>query len=158
MLTDELVELANDDEMVLGVLAHEIGHVEHQHSLRQLYRAAGVTALIMLIGGDIGSGTEDILVQGSALLSLSYSRSAEAEADRHSVELMHKAGHDPACDRAASSSCSATSSATRQERDFLSTHPATPERIDETCAMPTRSPARRRERLSRPDCRCFTQS
>jgi Zn-dependent protease with chaperone function len=131
VLTDELVELANDDEMVLAVLAHEIGHVDHEHSLRQLYRAAGVTALIMLIGGDIGSATEDILIQGSALVSLSYSRSAEAEADRYSVELMHKAGRDPAAiarffelmrDRLGDNS----------ENDFLSTHPATPERIAET--------------------------
>jgi Zn-dependent protease with chaperone function len=129
IVTDELVALANnDDELVLGVLAHEIGHVEHQHSLRQLYRAAGVSALIMLIGGDIGSGSEDVLVQGSALLSLSYSRGAEAEADRHSVELMHEAGRDPRAivhflellrDKLGD----------REEHDFLSTHPATPERI-----------------------------
>jgi predicted Zn-dependent protease len=99
--------------------------------LRQLYRAAGATALIMLIGGDIGSGTEDLLVQGTALLSLSHSRLAEAEADRYSVELMHEAGHDPAAiarffellrDRLGDTG----------ENDFLSTHPATPERITET--------------------------
>lgn len=131
VLTDELVELAKDDEMVLGVLAHEIGHVDREHSLRQLYSAAGATALIMMIGGDIGSGTQDILIQGSALVSLSYSRSAEAEADRYSVELMHKAGHDPAAitrffellrDKLGD----------RSNQDFLSSHPATPERIEET--------------------------
>ena len=131
ILTDELVELASNDELVLGVLAHEIGHVEHQHSLRQLYRAAGVTALIMLIGGDIGSGTEDILVQGSALLSLSYSRGAEAEADRHAVELMHKAGHDPKA-IAHFLELIRDKLGDKEERDFLSTHPATPERIAET--------------------------
>lgn len=131
VLTDELVAMAKDDEVVLGVLGHEIGHVERAHSLRQLYRAAGVTALIMLIGGDIGAGTEDILVQGSALLQLSHSRDAEREADRYSVELMHKAGKDPAAiarffellrDRLGSNS----------DSDFFSTHPATPERIAET--------------------------
>lgn len=131
VLTDELVELANDEEAILGVLAHEIGHVEHQHSLRQLYRAAGVTGLVFLIGGDIGSGMEDILVQGAALASLSYSRAAETDADRYSVELMHAAGYDPMAivrflellrDRLHDTS----------EGDFFSTHPATPSRIDET--------------------------
>lgn len=131
VLTDELVELASDDQMVLGVLAHEIGHVDREHSLRQLYRAAGATALIMLIAGDIGSGMEDILVQGSALVSLSHTRAAESEADRYSVELMHKAGNDPAAivrffellrDKLGDTS----------KDDFLSTHPATPERIEET--------------------------
>lgn len=129
ILTDELVALAPGEEAVLGVLAHEIGHVERRHALRQLYRAAGVAALIMLIGGDIGSGAEDILVQGSAFVALSYSRQQEAEADRSSVELMLKAGKDPAAivgflelvrDRLEA----------RRGSDFLSTHPATQERIE----------------------------
>ncbi|HHW4643827.1 TPA: M48 family metallopeptidase, partial [Campylobacter coli] len=50
VITDQLVWLAaGDTDMLLGVLAHEIGHVELKHSLRQLYRAAGVAGLIMLI-------------------------------------------------------------------------------------------------------------
>lgn len=132
VLTDELVRLMKDDrEAVFGVLAHEIGHVEREHSLRQLYRAAGVTGLVLLIGGDIGSGAEDVLIQGAALLSLSYSRTQETEADRFSVELMHRAGRDPAAlarffeilrDRFRDTA----------ESDFLSTHPATPQRIEET--------------------------
>ena len=132
ILTDELVGLAGDDEdAILAVLAHEIGHVEHEHSLRQIYRVMGVTGLIMLIGGDIGAGAEDLLIQGAALVSLSHSRGAELEADRYSVELMHRAGRDPAAiarffellrDRFGDVG----------EGDFLSTHPATPQRIEET--------------------------
>ncbi|MGB6120204.1 MAG: M48 family metallopeptidase [Mesorhizobium sp.] len=96
VLTDELVAMVGDDsDAVLGVLAHEIGHVDREHTLRQLYRAAGIAGLIMLIGGDIGSAAEDILVQGSALVSLSYSRTQESEADRSSVDLMFKTGRDP---------------------------------------------------------------
>lgn len=97
ILTDQLVELAKGDtDMILGVLGHEIGHVEKKHSLRQLYRAAGIAGLIMLIAGDVGSGVEDILTQGGGLLALSYSRAAESEADMRSVELMRAAGRDPA--------------------------------------------------------------
>lgn len=128
VLTDQLVRMANGDtEMILGVLAHEIGHVEKQHALRQMYRAAGTAGLIMLIAGDVGSSGQEVLTDGAALLSLSYSRSAEAEADRVSVELMAKAGHDPAAigrffklleeklgDKGGTS--------------MLSTHPGTPER------------------------------
>lgn len=128
VLTDQLVKMsAGDNEMILGVLAHEIGHVEKSHSLRQLYRAAGTAGLIMLIAGDIGASGEEILTDGAALLTLSYSRSAEAEADRVSVELMAKAGMDPTAigrffellekklgDKGATS--------------MLSTHPGTPER------------------------------
>lgn len=128
ILTDELVELAgNDTEMIVGVLAHEIGHVELKHSLRQIYRAAGVAALIMLIAGDIGSGTEDVLVQGGGLLSLSHSRSAEAEADRHSVELMLKAGRDPTA-IARFFQLIETKLEDHTETSIFSTHPGTPER------------------------------
>ncbi len=128
VITDQLIELADgDDEMISGVLAHEIGHVEYKHSLRQLYRAAGMAALVMLIAGDVGSGVEDIMTQGGGLLALSYSRSAESQADRRSVELMRASGMDPLAiawffeeleDRLGDHSGTS----------MLSTHPGTPER------------------------------
>lgn len=128
VITDQLIRMAQGDtEMILGVLAHEIGHVEREHSLRQMYRAAGLAGLIMLIAGDVGAGGEEVLTDGAALLALSYSRSAESEADRISVDLMARAGHDPAAigrffqmleeklgDGGSTS--------------MLSTHPGTPER------------------------------
>ena len=130
--TDELVDLAKDDrEAIIGVLAHEIGHVEHDHTLRRLYQAAGVTALVMLVAGDIGQAAEDLLVQGTALLTLSYSREQESDADRYSVNLMHASGRDPMAivrflellrDKLGD----------RSDSDFFSTHPATVERIEET--------------------------
>lgn len=129
VLTDELVALAPDDvDMILGVLAHEIGHVHHDHSLRRLYRAAGVAGLILLIGGDIGAGAEDLLIQGSALLTLSYSRAHESEADRYSVELMARAGRDPTA-IARFFELLMEEFGDQGDMDFLSTHPATAARI-----------------------------
>ncbi|NML74760.1 M48 family metallopeptidase [Rhizobium sp. S-51] len=134
VLTDELVELAKGDtEMILGVLAHEIGHVERDHSLRQFYRAAGTAGLIMLIAGDVGSAGEDILTNGAALLTLSYSRSAESEADRISVDLMAKAGHDPAA-IGRFFEIIEKELGDHGETSMFSTHPGTPDRrrqIDE---------------------------
>ncbi|MBA8880252.1 M48 family metallopeptidase [Phyllobacterium myrsinacearum] len=128
IITDELVKLADGDtEMLLGVLAHEIGHVELKHSLRQIYRAAGVTGLIMLIGGDIGDSTHDILVQGGGLLALSYSRAYENAADRHSVELMQKAGYDPAA-IARFFALVEDKMNDHSPTSMLETHPGTPER------------------------------
>lgn len=130
VLTDELVRLADNEDAVLGVLAHEIGHVVHQHTLRRLYRAAGITTLIMFIGGDIGSGMEEVLVQGAGLMTLSYSREQESEADRYSVDLMAKAGREPA-------GLARLFEVLREDYgddgkdDFFSTHPATPERIED---------------------------
>lgn len=129
VITDELIELAGDRrESILGVLAHEIGHVEENHSLRQLYRAAGVASLAMLIAGDLGSATEDIVVQASALLTLSYSRDFEREADTFSVNLMRKAGHDPKA--IATFFQILMDKYGNADLGILSTHPATPERIE----------------------------
>ncbi len=128
VITDELIDLADgDDELILGVLAHEMGHVEYEHSLRQLYHAAGVAGLIMLIGGDIGEGAQDVLVQGSGLLALSHSRSAESAADRHSVEIMLKAGRDPIA-IARFFELLEKHLGDSSETNMLSSHPGTPER------------------------------
>lgn len=128
VVTDQLVEMAGaDTEMIVGVLAHEIGHVELEHSLRQFYRAAGMTGLIMLIAGDVGSAVEDVLVQGGGLLALSYSRASEAEADRRSVELMAKAGYDPTA-IARFFELLEEKLGDKSDTNILSTHPGTPQR------------------------------
>jgi predicted Zn-dependent protease len=128
IVTDELVDLADGDtEMLVGILAHEIGHVELEHSLRQVYRAAGMAGLIMLIAGDVGDGVEDLLVQGGGVVALSYSRTAEAAADRYSVELMDKAGYDPLA-IARFFEIVETKLGDTSGTTILSTHPGTPER------------------------------
>jgi len=96
IMTDQLVRLAGSDDEIFGVLAHEIAHVENRHSLRQIYRSLGIAALIAMIGGDSGEIVEDVLAQGSLLLTLSYSRSFESQADARAVDLMKAVGRDPA--------------------------------------------------------------
>lgn len=131
ILTDDLVKLADGDrEMILGVLGHEIAHVERKHSLRQIYRVAGVTAMILLIAGDVGSGLEDMLTQGGAILALSYSRAAEAEADRRSVEIMRAAGYEPTALVRFFDRLEAVAGKSGG-MSFLSSHPDTPERRDD---------------------------
>jgi Zn-dependent protease with chaperone function len=95
VVTDELIALSTSRDQIYGVLAHEIAHVERQHTLHQLYRAAGFAALVMFVAGDVGNMTEDVLIQGGAMLSLSYSRGQESEADARGVDLMRAVGRDP---------------------------------------------------------------
>ena len=93
VMTDALVKLFPDEDFVLdAVLAHEIGHVDGEHSLRQIYRALGMAAMIGLIAGDAGPMLEDIILEGSALLSLSFSRKHEMHADNFSYDLLKAAG------------------------------------------------------------------
>ncbi len=97
VITDALVDMfPNDDDVIAGILAHEIGHVEMEHSLRRLYRALGLAAMLGLIAGDSGAIVEDVIVEGSALLSLSFSRRNETESDNFAVDLLYETGRDPA--------------------------------------------------------------
>ena len=81
VMTDALVELAESDLEIEGVLAHEVGHVTGRHSLRQLYQGLGVVAVGSVLLGDftsvlnIASSLPAIFVQNG------YSRDAEREAD-----------------------------------------------------------------------------
>src|SRR6185436_5206099 len=95
VLTDGLVAAAQSDDEILGVLAHEVGHVEGRHSLQQIYRAAGLAVMALLIAGDSSEIVDNVVSQASALTLLSYSRGFEADADQRSVALMQAAGRDP---------------------------------------------------------------
>lgn len=128
VVTDELLTRFENPDVVAGVLGHEIAHVSQRHSLRQLYRAGSIWLLVTLIIGDPGPFLEEVVGEGNALLSLSYSRAHEAEADRIGIETARAAGYDPAAlaiffDRL------------RQDRGagdgpgWLSTHPAHEARI-----------------------------
>ncbi len=96
IMTDELMRLFPSPDVQAGVLAHEIGHVVEQHGMRQLYRSIGIAVFVALLAGDTVPIVEEMLLEGNVLLSLSFSRKAENEADSFGVELAAQAGYDPA--------------------------------------------------------------
>jgi Zn-dependent protease with chaperone function len=87
-----LIDLAESPDEVAGVLAHEMGHVTHRHSMTHLIRAIGFQTLIVpLISG--GAMAADVLSEmGQAALQASYTRELEEDADRVAVDLMNRAG------------------------------------------------------------------
>lgn len=89
VMTDQLVELAPHDHAVLGVMAHELGHLERRHVLRQLLQATGVGVAVHLLLGDVSSV---LAVAPTVLLHQKYSRDFEREADRYAIEMMHANG------------------------------------------------------------------
>ena len=95
IITDQLIKLSKSDDELSGVLAHEIGHGELRHSLRQIYRVLGIGFMISVIGGDSGQLVEDVVTQATALGNLAYSRKFESEADLHSANLLVGLGRDP---------------------------------------------------------------
>jgi predicted Zn-dependent protease len=71
-----------------GVLAHEIAHVRRRHVTQALIRELGIGALIRLFAGGVGANAEQ-------LVSLSYTRANEAEADADAIAALKRANIDP---------------------------------------------------------------
>jgi Zn-dependent protease with chaperone function len=95
IILDELVEFADDHDVVLGVLAHEFGHVTNRHSLRQIMRSAVIAFGVSIIVGADDSILEEVVAFGSVLVHSEQSRQFEREADRESTNWMRAIGRDP---------------------------------------------------------------
>lgn len=92
VMTDALVEAAAKDPLgddaLIGVLAHEIGHVVHRHTTRMLVEQGVLQVGLGLALGDVSS----VVSFGSTLLTgLAYRRQHETEADCFAVALMKRA-------------------------------------------------------------------
>lgn len=88
VFTDQIVELSDNDDELLSVLAHEIGHVEYRHSLRGVIQASALSFAITMLAGDV-SAMGDLLVNLPIMLTTSaYSRDFEREADDHSLVFL----------------------------------------------------------------------
>ncbi|WP_146908328.1 M48 family metallopeptidase [Arenimonas daejeonensis] len=131
VVTDQLVELVdgNDDEL-LAVLAHEAGHHEHRHGMRQALQSSAVVVVAGFLFGDL-SGTGSLSVSIPVLLLESgFSRDHEREADDFAFALLERQGRSPADFAAVMRRLSKHYG----EKDFgavsyLSTHPPSAERI-----------------------------
>ena len=97
VLTDTLVETYGQDvDLIAGVLAHELGHVEEQHGLRRLYQSLSLYILIAMIAGDVGPILEELTLEGQTLLNLAFSRKHEMAADTYALMLLQTSGYDSA--------------------------------------------------------------
>ena len=89
VLTDGMVELAAQsgigDEALMGVLAHEAGHVLHRHGTRRVIELGILNVGSALVLGD-ASGLA--ATGGTLLAALAYSRDHEREADCFAIAMM----------------------------------------------------------------------
>ena len=81
-------------EALAGVLAHEVAHVRRRHVTEALIRELGIGALIRLFAGNVGANAEQIV-------SLSYTRENEAQADTDAIEMLKRRRDLAPADRAA---------------------------------------------------------
>ncbi|QIO09661.1 M48 family metallopeptidase [Acinetobacter lanii] len=86
IVTDELIKLTQDDNEILGVLAHEQAHLLKRHSLQQALTSLGISVLYIAITGD----SSDLMTTVPlAVVGAGYSRKFEQESDLYAVNLMH---------------------------------------------------------------------
>lgn len=88
-----LLEYAENAEEVAGVMAHEIGHMEHNHVMKKLVKEIGLEMLFLIAAGDAGQGIGHQTAK--VLSSTAFDRSKEEEADAFAVETLAGADIDP---------------------------------------------------------------
>lgn len=137
VITDELVMLARNDDEVVAVLAHELGHVERRHIMRHILQSSAAGLLMATLTGDILSATSLSATLPTALVEAKFSRDFEREADdaaarfllaqhiplRRFTDLLERlqADHERKMRRARQDGEKVT--------DYLSSHPPTQERV-----------------------------
>ena len=90
-LFNGLLAKADNADEIAGVLAHELGHLKHRDSMRGLIYNGGTSFLIGLLFGDV-TGSGALIFASRTLVTASYSREAEQNADSFAIDIMHKLG------------------------------------------------------------------
>jgi Zn-dependent protease with chaperone function len=87
-LTDELVELAKNNDEITAVLAHELGHVKGRHALRQTLQGTISGLIVIAITGDVSAIAAGL---PALMLNMSYSRDLELDADDYALRALNTA-------------------------------------------------------------------
>ena len=95
VITDQLIALADNDEMIISVLLHEIGHVEYRHSVQNMVQQASLASVILLLTGDVSTASSLVLLLPNVLIQSQYSQEFENEADDYALEQMLARNLDP---------------------------------------------------------------
>jgi len=140
-VTRGLIALANDKAELASVLAHEMGHVIARHAAireDQAKQAALISHVVSDVLSDPQMGA--LALAKSKLTLAAFSRAQEFEADGIGVGISARAGFDPfgasrfLADMQRNADLKTAGSGEARAPDFLTTHPATPERIKNALA------------------------
>lgn len=125
-----LLKYLLEEDHFVGVLGHEIAHADRRHSTQQLTKIYGISTLISVaLGEDPGLAAEI----AAGLVSLSFSREHEAEADEYSVRYL--------CETLWASNGAAgffeqiVAEGGVDIPEFISTHPSSESRVEDINAM-----------------------
>jgi len=130
-----LAKLQLDDDEVAAIMGHEISHALLEHAREQAGKNTatqlGIGIGAALLGlGSTGRAIGDL---GGQLLSLTYSRDDESQADRLGMIMAAKAGYNPRAGVTLWKKMMAASKGAPPQ--FLSTHPSSETRIRDIEAL-----------------------
>jgi predicted Zn-dependent protease len=127
-MTDELVAASEHDDELAAILAHEIGHLEHRHSIRMAMQSSAVALIIAAISGDVVSSSSLLVALPTVLIHSSYSQDFETEADDFAWHYLVENGI-PTRAFASILTRIAGDSDDSAVGKYLSSHPGTHERV-----------------------------
>jgi predicted Zn-dependent protease len=95
-----LLEAAEEEDQIAGVMAHEIAHVAARHWASQVTKMtfaqyAMIPLIFIPMSYPVYMGVAQAMNFGVPMAFLKFNRSAEAEADYLGIQYMYKAGYDP---------------------------------------------------------------
>lgn len=128
IITDKLLEIAEDDRELIAVFAHEVGHVVNRHVLRRAIQSSVVTLLIGTLTGDVVSVSTLAATIPAALMEAKYSREFESEADRFAIQYFAQKNISTQYFVAILLRLDQTRNVEKRATGFLDTHPASSER------------------------------
>lgn len=128
IFTDQIIKLAGNDEELIAVMSHEIGHVNMRHGLRRALQSSALPLIIIVVTGDMSTASSILAALPTILVESQYSQAFELEADAFAKDLLIQHQHDPMSlgnllERLSKEHKEGTN-------DWFSSHPSTPERIE----------------------------
>lgn len=135
-VTRGILALASDSSELAAVLAHEIAHVTLRHARARTNRVRTTEIIDKVVTGVFGADAETDQSANRSRLSLAaFSQQQELQADKEGIMIAGRAGYDPhAAARflgAMSRFARFSAGETESSDDFLSSHPSTPNRIEQ---------------------------
>jgi predicted Zn-dependent protease len=135
-VTRGILAYLHDEEQLAGVLGHEIGHVTARHSAQQYtqQQSAGIGLTLLGIFVPEARPYQGLAETAFGLLFLKHGRDDELQADRLGVQYAAKGGWDPAGVAGMLRTLQrldAASGSNRGVPNFLSTHPAPGDRVQQ---------------------------
>eukprot|EP00048_Salpingoeca_helianthica_P018531 m.242248 g.242248 ORF g.242248 m.242248 type:complete len:315 (+) comp25425_c0_seq1:99-1043(+) len=124
-----ILPILDTDDAMAAVLGHEIAHLYARHAAERMslrYVVVGLAVLISLSGIDISPFFRNLMLQVG--LELPFSRKMESEADYIGLHLMSECCFNPAAAAGVFEKMEEAQKG-RKVPQYLSTHPANPQRV-----------------------------